>query len=71
MLTSPDRFPLLVTMILIVIGAGGFICMRVLLMLENRRRARIVSTWSASEFAAEKDSNTRRGDMKLTFRYGY
>jgi hypothetical protein len=40
-------------------------------MLENRRRARIVSTWSAAEVAEEKDSNRRRGDMKLTFRYGY
>jgi hypothetical protein len=59
------------TMILIVIGACGFICMRGLLMLENRRRARIVSTWSAAEVAEEKDSNRRRGDMKLTFRYGY
>jgi Trk-type K+ transport system membrane component len=71
MLTSTDRFPLLVTMILIVIGACGFLSMRLLLMLENRRRARIISTWVADDFEAENESNKRRGDMKLTFRYGY
>jgi hypothetical protein len=58
-------------MILIVIGAGGFLLMRVLLMLENRRRARVVSGWSAHDFEAEKTSEERRGDMKITFHYGY
>jgi acyl CoA:acetate/3-ketoacid CoA transferase alpha subunit len=71
MLTSPDRFPLLVTMILVVIGACGFLSMRLLLMLENRRRARIISSWTAEDFEAEASSNERRGDMKLTFRHGY
>jgi hypothetical protein len=58
-------------MILIVIGACGFIIMRVLLMLENRRRARIISGWSVDDFEAEKSSEKRRGDKKITFRYGY
>jgi hypothetical protein len=58
-------------MILIVIGAGGFLLMRVLLMLENRRRARVVAGWSAHDFETEKTSEERRGDMKVTFRYGY
>jgi hypothetical protein len=58
-------------MILIIIGAFGFISMRVLLMVENRRRARIISTWVADDFEAENLSDERRGDMKLSFRYGY
>jgi hypothetical protein len=58
-------------MILIVIGAGGFLFIRLLLMLENRRRARIISGWTVDEFEEETRSNERRGDMKLTFRYGY
>lgn len=70
-LTSLDRFPLLVTMILIAIGAVGFICVRMLLLWENRRRARIVETWTAQEFEQENENGDRRGDMKLTFRYGY
>jgi hypothetical protein len=69
-LTSPDRFPLLVTMILIVIGACGFLFMRLLFMLENRR-PRVISGWTIEDFEAEASSNERRGDMKLTYRYGY
>jgi hypothetical protein len=58
-------------MILIVIGAGGFLLIRVLLILENRRRARVIAGWSAYDFETEKTSEERRGDMKVTFRYGY
>jgi hypothetical protein len=58
-------------MILIVIGACGFMAMRVLLMLENRRRARIISGWSAEDFEIEKNTEERRGDTRITFRYGY
>lgn len=66
-----DRVPLLVTMVLITIGAIGFVVMRILLMLENKRRARIISTWEYEDFEAENVSTERRGDMKLSFRYGY
>jgi len=66
-----DRFPLLVTMILIAIGASGFIGMRGLLMWENRKRQRVTSTWAPADFANERESRKRRGDMKLSFRYGY
>jgi hypothetical protein len=58
-------------MIVIVIGACGFMAMRVLLMLENRRRARTISGWSAENFEMEENTEERRGDMKITFRYGY
>jgi len=58
-------------MILIAIGACGFIAMRGLLMLENRRRARLISTWTAEDFETENESQERRGDMKLTFKYMY
>jgi hypothetical protein len=58
-------------MILIVIGACGFIAMRMLLMFENRRRARIISDWSVEDFEAERESVMRKGDMKVSFRYGY
>ncbi|KAL5381630.1 hypothetical protein DPSP01_007078 [Paraphaeosphaeria sporulosa] len=65
------RFPLMMTMILIAIGAVGFISMRMLLMWENRRRARIIETWTAEDFERENESQERRGDAKLSFRYGY
>lgn len=58
-------------MLLIVIGAVGFAVIRGLLMLENRRRSRIISSWEAEDFEAENESIERRGDMKITFRYGY
>lgn len=70
-LTLQDRFPLLVTMILIAIGACGFITMRGLLMWENRRRSQIIETWTAEDFERENENEERRGDMKLSFRYGY
>jgi hypothetical protein len=66
-----DRIPLLITMLLIVTGAVGFVSIRGLLMLENRRRARKISGWTKEEYEAENESDQRRGDMKLTFRYGY
>lgn len=58
-------------MILIIIGACGFLSMRGLLMWENRRRARLISGWQPWDFEAERDTPERRGDMKLSFRYGY
>jgi hypothetical protein len=58
-------------MILIAIGALGFMAMRVVLMWENQRRARILETWTAEDFEREKESEERRGDSKLSFKYGY
>lgn len=68
---SQDRFPLLVTLILIAVGACGFVAVRGLLMWENGRRARIVAPWTAEEFERESENGDRRGDMKVSFRYGY
>ncbi|KAH7116123.1 major facilitator superfamily domain-containing protein [Dendryphion nanum] len=65
------KFSLLVTMILIAIGACGFLMMRVIFMYVNRRRARIISTWTVEDFEEENTLLERRGDQKLTFRYGY
>ncbi|KAF2473731.1 MFS general substrate transporter [Lindgomyces ingoldianus] len=65
------RYPLLVTMILIAIGACGFLSIRILLMCINRKRAQMISTWTVQEFEEESESSVRRGDQKPTFKYGY
>jgi hypothetical protein len=59
------------TMILIAIGACGFMVMRFLLVWENRRRSRITQTWTAEDFERENLNEQRRGDAKLSFKYGY
>lgn len=71
MLMVIDRYPLLVTMILIAIGALGFLSVRFWLMLINQKRAGTILSWTADEFDEEMSSEERRGDQKLTFRYGY
>ncbi|KAF2108087.1 hypothetical protein BDV96DRAFT_616595 [Lophiotrema nucula] len=71
LLTVLVRYPLLVTMILIAIGAIGFLSIRILLMWINHKRVRVISTWRAESFEKGRLSTERRGDPKLTFRYGY
>jgi hypothetical protein len=58
-------------MILIAIGALGFMAIRVVLILENQRRARIIQTWTAEDFERERENEERRGDSKLSFKYDY
>ncbi|ORY16997.1 major facilitator superfamily domain-containing protein [Clohesyomyces aquaticus] len=65
------KYPLTVVMVLIAFGACGFLSMRLLLMWINRRRARTTATWTDEQFREENESDARRGDAKLTFRYGY
>ena len=58
-------------MILIAIGLLGFLSIRVVYMTINRNRDRKMANWTESDFAQENQSTERRGDQKLTFRYGY
>ncbi|KAL4862948.1 hypothetical protein BDV12DRAFT_206863 [Aspergillus spectabilis] len=65
------RFPLVVTMILIAVGMGGFCAMRGLYMWENRRRRRAILSWDEREYAEERNRVDKRGDQKLTWVYAY
>ncbi|AEO64589.1 uncharacterized protein THITE_2110885 [Thermothielavioides terrestris NRRL 8126] len=64
-------YPLTVTMILIAVGMVGFVFIRVMYMLENRRRRKILATWTEENFIEEMSSTERRGDQRYTFIYGY
>ncbi|KAL2802247.1 major facilitator superfamily domain-containing protein [Aspergillus granulosus] len=65
------RYPLIVTMVLIAVGMGGFCMMRVLYMWENRRRRRIILSWDESEYAEEQNRTDKKGDQKVTWVYAY
>jgi MFS family permease len=65
------RYPLMVTMILTAVGMVGFVFIRAMYMLENRRRRKILATWDEADFEAERLDPKKRGDQKLTWIYGY
>ncbi|KAL4926707.1 major facilitator superfamily domain-containing protein [Aspergillus undulatus] len=65
------KYPLVVTMILIAVGMVGFVGMRGLYMLENRRRRRVILSWDQGEYVAEQERADRRGDQKVTWVYAY
>ncbi|KAL2847202.1 major facilitator superfamily domain-containing protein [Aspergillus pseudoustus] len=65
------RYPLIVTMILIAVGMGGFCAMRALYMWENRRRRKIILSWDEQEYAEEQNRTDKRGDQKVTWVYAY
>ncbi|EMD01042.1 hypothetical protein BAUCODRAFT_62198, partial [Baudoinia panamericana UAMH 10762] len=65
------HYPLMVTMILIAVGALGFLTLRGLYMLENRKRRNIIASWDAQRFAEEETSAERRGDQRYTWIYSY
>ncbi|KAG7292158.1 hypothetical protein NEMBOFW57_002193 [Staphylotrichum longicolle] len=64
-------YPLKVTMILIAVGIVGFLFVRAMYMLENRRRRKIRETWMQQDFVDEQNSVERRGDQRYTWVYGY
>lgn len=64
-------YPLTVTMILIAVGMIGFIFIRGMYMLENRKRRKILESWTEENFIDELNSSERRGDQRYTFIYGY
>jgi len=65
------KYPLTVTMVLVALGMLGFLFVRGMYMLENRRRRRITATWDEDRYAEEMSSTKRRGDQRLTWIYGY
>jgi hypothetical protein len=56
-------------MILIAVGLVGFIGMRVVYMIVNRRRARERASRTVEDFENERTAEERRGDRKKTFIY--
>jgi hypothetical protein len=64
-------YPLTVTMVLIAVGMVGFLFVRGMYMLENRRRRKIRQTWMPEDFVHEQNTAERRGDQKYTWVYGY
>ncbi|KAK0634128.1 major facilitator superfamily domain-containing protein [Immersiella caudata] len=64
-------FPLIVTMIMSVVGMVGFVFIRIMYMLENKKRGKEIATWDEDRFEEEKNSTERRGDQRKTWIYGY
>lgn len=58
-------------MILVSVGAAGFLGMRIVYVFLNRRRAGIVEGWTEEEFVEGWRNCGRRVNRKLTFVYGY
>lgn len=52
-------------------GALGLIFIRIMYMLENKRRAAEIAAWDEDRFIEESNSLERRGDQRRTFIYGY
>lgn len=65
------KYPLVVTMVLIAVGMGGFLAMRGVYMWENRRRRAIMRAWEGGDFVEEQNRMDRRGDRKVTWVYAY
>ncbi|KAL2138423.1 hypothetical protein VTI28DRAFT_6787 [Corynascus sepedonium] len=64
-------YPLTVTMILSAVGMLGFLFVRTMYMLVNRKRRKITATWTEDDFVNEQASSERRGDQRYTWIYGY
>ncbi|KAK4160156.1 major facilitator superfamily domain-containing protein [Cladorrhinum sp. PSN259] len=64
-------YPLTVTMVLAAVGTLGFAFVRVMYVLENRKRRKITATWDEHDYAQERNSEKRRGDQRYTWIYGY
>jgi hypothetical protein len=56
-------------MALIAVGLVGFIGMRVVYMITNKRREKERANWTVEDFENERLSEERRGDRKKTFIY--
>ncbi|KAI1851512.1 hypothetical protein JX266_002974 [Neoarthrinium moseri] len=62
--------PLIITVVIMAVGAVGLIFIRYMYMLENKRRICEVADWDEARFVAEAASEERRGDQRWTFLYG-
>lgn len=58
-------------MIIVSIGAAGYVAMRCVYVFLNKRRERITEGWTEEDFEEEWQNSERRGNRKLTFVYGY
>lgn len=68
---GPDyKYPLTVTLGLMVAAFFGYALLHVLLRLVNRWRAKKIANMTAAELEAENKSDVRVGDKKWTFVYG-
>jgi len=64
-------YPLIVTMIMSAVGIVGFIFIRLMYLLENKKRRKEIATWDEDRFEEEMNSAERRGDQRRTWIYGY
>ncbi|GAB1317091.1 hypothetical protein MFIFM68171_07301 [Madurella fahalii] len=64
-------FLLIVTMIMRAVGMIEFIFIRVMYMLDNKKRRKEIATWDEDRFEEEQNSTERRGDRRKTWIYGY
>jgi hypothetical protein len=62
---------LIITIVLLVVGAVGLVFVRFMYKLENQKRAREIAEWDEQQFAIEASSEERRGDQRKTFMYGF
>ncbi|KAF2025469.1 MFS general substrate transporter [Setomelanomma holmii] len=69
--TPRYEVPLMITMMIMACGCCGLVFLNAMYRRENRAQARQVSNWDEADFAAEAASETRRGDQKRAFVYGY
>lgn len=60
-----------ITLGIVAFGMLGLVASRVLYMWENRRRRRIVATWTEEDFEREQTDMTRKGHEKRFFIFGY
>jgi hypothetical protein len=65
------KYSLSVTMGLIAVGMAGFIFVRAMYMLENKKRRKIIATWDDDRYMEEQTSTERRGDQRHTWIYAY
>jgi hypothetical protein len=49
----------------------GFLGVRLTFMMENRKRAKLISEWVEEDFENERRNAARKGHMKRFFVYGY
>lgn len=63
--------PLIITIIIMAVGAVGLVFIRFMYRLENKKRAAKIANWDEADFGAEAASTERRGDQRQTFMYGY
>ena len=64
-------YPLIVTMIMSAVGIVGFIFIRLMYLVENKKRRKEIATWDEDRFEEEMNSAERRGDQRRTWIYGY